>query len=160
MAPVGEGWDPPPSVRDRVEFHWFHVSPGRALVLCVLSGQPLWYVGHFDSGRMQPCLPEHCGLCARGVGKQLRYVVSSVELSSKQIGVLEMSKTVAELLRSWSSRNGGLHGMVIELQRATRSKHSRMECSYLDELPPGWALAMEGLDLKEVLSRTWERQEG
>ena len=158
--PVGEGWEPPAAVRDAVEFHWFHVQPGRAVVLCVLSGQPLWYVGHFQNGRMGPCRPAGCESCAKGIGRQLRYVVSCVELSSRQLGVLEVSSSVAELLKQWSLSAGGLRGLIVEIEKASRSKHSRMEASWVHETPPAWVMAMAPLDLKEVLARTWERIEG
>lgn len=158
--PVGEGWDVPSEVRDRVEFHWFHVQPGRSLLVCMLSAAPLWYVGHFESGRMKPCAPVGCQSCARGVGKQLRFVVSAVDVRSKQVGVLELSKGVADVLRGWADQNGGLHGMLVEFSKASKSKHSRMEVDWVRESAPSWAFCLPGLDLKEVLSRTWDRQEG
>lgn len=156
---VGRGWDPPDEVRDRVEFHWFHVVPGRSLLLCMLSTEPLWYVGHFEKGRMRPCLGAGCEPCTRGVGTQLRYVVSAVEVTTKQLGVIEMSKSVALAVKDFASSNGGLHGLLVEFVKSARSKHSRMECMFLNEHAPGWAFAMQGLDLAEVLARTWERQE-
>jgi hypothetical protein len=157
MERLGEGWDVPSVVKDEVEFHWFHVAPGRALVLCVLSTSPVWYVGHFENGRMGKCSGDGCPSCARGVGKQIRYVLSVVDVSTHQLGVIELSQSVADLVRAFSDRHGVMRGMVLDFTKAARSKHSRMEVSYIDQVAPGWCTTMEGLDLREVLGSTWER---
>lgn len=160
MTGFGEGWDVPVEVRDRVQFHWFHVAPGQCLVLVVLSNKPLWYVGHFRSGRMQPCERNGCQSCAAGIGRQIRFVVSCVEITTKRMGVLEVSESVGQLIRSWAQARDGSRGLILELRKATRSKHSRMEVERIDEHPPAWALAMEPLDLQEVVARTWEKISG
>jgi hypothetical protein len=157
---VGDGWDPPAAVRDRCEFHWFHVSPGSVLVIVVLSAAPSWYVGHFDAGRMRRCEGPVCALCAKGVGRQLRYVFSCVEISTHQNGVVEVSKSVAELLREWAARKCGFRGMVLQLEKATKSKHSRMEVKYIDRDAPVWASEVEAVDVLEALEATWERMSG
>ena len=157
--PMGDGWDVPTEVRDRVEFHWFHVPTTGCLVLGILSTVPAWYVGHFDRGRMRECSGQGCDLCEKGIGTQLRYLVSAADLSTHQVGVIEFGATVAALIKQWASGFGYLRGMTIEVARATKSKHSRMEVTMIRNPPPGWLMATEALDLKEVLERTWERQE-
>jgi hypothetical protein len=157
---VGEGWDPPPAVRDRCEFHWFHVVPGNCLVLCVLSQAPSWYVGHFEGKRMKRCDGPTCEMCGRGVGRQLRYVFAAVETSTRQNGLMEVSKSVAELLRSWSARNLGFRGMVLQFEKVTSSKNSRMDVKYVDREPPVWASEVEAVDVLEALESTWERLGG
>jgi len=156
---MGSGWEVPADVRDRVEFHWFHVPISGCLVLGILSAAPAWYVGHFEKGRMRQCIGKGCICCEQGLGSQLRYVVSAVDLSTHQVGVLEFGASVAELIRQWASGFGYLRGMMIEISRATKSKHSRMEVSMIRDPPKAWVLATESLDLNEVLERTWERQE-
>lgn len=157
MDRVGEGWDPPQEVRDHVQFHWFHVTPGTSLVLVMLSLKPLWFVGHFVGGRMCRCTGDLCARCAAGTGRQIRYVVSAVELTSRRIGVLEMSESVAHLIREWAVAQSGARGLIVEFGKVSKSKHSRLEVNLIREHAPGWALAMEPLDLHEVLARTWER---
>jgi len=157
---IGAGWEVPSEVRDRVEFHWFHSYPGKSLCLGVLSGSPVWYVGHFHQGRMVQCLRDGCSLCEQGVGGQIRYVVSCAELSSRQVGVIELGKSPALMLKDEACRNGGLRGLLFEVVKATKSKHSRMEISMIHEHPPAWLMATEPLDLVEVMSRTWERMVG
>jgi hypothetical protein len=157
--PVGAGWEVPTDVRDRVEFHWFHVPKSGALVLAILSQVPVWYVGHFDSGRMKECGGIGCDLCSKGIGRQLRYVVSAVDISTKQVGVFEFGSSVSLLIKQWASGLGYLHGMIIEVTRASKSKHSRMEISLIREHPMSWVMSLEGLPLEEVLERTWERAE-
>jgi len=155
--PVGMGWDVPTDVRDRVEFHWFHVPSTGVLVLCVLSQAPVWYVGHFDKGRMRQCTGRGCDMCAKGIGTQLRYIVSVVDVSTHQIGVFEFGQSVSLLIKQWSSGLGFLKGMILEVTRASKSKHSRMEVGLVKTAPMAWCMALEGLPLEEVLERTWER---
>jgi len=157
--PVGVGWDVPGAVRDRVEFHWFHVPTSGALVLSVLSQAPVWYVGHFSSGRMRPCTGSGCECCEHGIGTQLRYLVSCVEMSTRQVGVFEFGPSISILIKQWASGMGYLKGMILEVTRASKSKHSRMEVHLIREPPAAWAMSIEGLPLEEVLERTWERAE-
>jgi hypothetical protein len=157
--PIGSGWDVPSDVKDRVEFHWFHVPVTGSLVLGVLSPAPTWYVGHFDGKRMQECTGKGCDLCTKGMGTQLRYVVSCVDISTHQVGVFEFGASVSMLIQQWSSGLGYLRGLTIEIGRASKSKHSRMEVKLIREAPLAWVLATNPLDLIEVLERTWERAE-
>jgi len=76
---------------------------------------------------------------------------------TRQIGVIELSKPVAELLRDWSNRNGGFRGMTIEFSKASKSKHSRMEVRFCDVPPSPFAMSQEPYDLGEVMRLTWER---
>lgn len=162
MAPdlSGSGWSPPPDVRDAVEFHWFHVPVQGALVLCVLSTEPVWYIGHFDVGRMRQCRGDLCRMCVQGVGRQIRYVVSAVELTSRRLGVLELGTAPMMHIRDRALSRGALRGMVIEVSRAGRSKHGRLDISVMEETAPSWATTMEGLDCSVVLDRTWSREVG
>jgi len=155
--PIGSGWDVPHEVKDRVEFHWFHVPVTGCLVLGILSIAPTWYVGHFDNKRMQQCEGKGCDLCDKGIGTQLRYVVSAVDISTHQVGVFEFGASVSQLIQQWSAGLGYLRGMMIEVTRASKSKHSRMEIALIREHPLAWVMATQELDLIEVLERTWER---
>lgn len=157
--PLGSGWEVPGEIKDKVEFHWFHVPITGALVLAILSVSPVWYVGHFEKGRMRQCSGQGCEFCARGLGRQLRYIVSCMDPSTRQIGVLEFGSTVAQLIKQWSSGLGFMRGMIIEISRAHKSKHSRMEVNLIKETAPGYVHSTEPLDLEAVLVRTWERQD-
>jgi len=156
-AGSGVGWDVPAAVADACEFHWWHIRPGRVQVLTMLSRVPLWYVGHFDAGRMKACGGPTCECCGRGVGKQLRYVACAMDPCTRQIGVIELSRPVAELLRDWSSRAGGFRGMTIEFSKASKSKHSRMEVRFCDVPPSPFAMSQKPYDLAEVIRLTWGR---
>jgi len=156
---VGEGWDVPAEVRDHVQFHWFHVAPGTSLLLVLLSVRPLWFVGHFVGGRMMQCRGDGCARCAAGTGRQIRYVMSAVEPSTRRLGVIELSESVVRLIKDWAIPNEGSRGLIIELTKVSRSKHSRHEVQLIREHPPAWCMALEPLDLHEVLSRTWDRIE-
>ena len=156
----GDGWSPPAAIRDVVEFHWFHVPVGSCLVLVALSEEPSWYVGHFEQGRMRRCRGELCRFCVDGVGRQIRYVVSAVELRTRQLGVIELGRAPMMVLRDAALVRQGLRGLIFELGRASKSKHGRMDLVVLWESPPGWAMDMEGLNVRTVLERTWLRETG
>lgn len=165
---VGRGFDVPDVVRESVEWHWFHVAPGGMLELVVLSTEPVWYVGHFVGGRMQRCGGDDCRLCAEEFGRQIRYVVAVGEISTRQVGLVELGRENGLLLAEWCKPRvqraldgmrgvSGLRGMVIELSRAGKSKHAPLRMTLQQVAPPGWYERRTGPDLQEALRRTWER---
>jgi hypothetical protein len=157
---TGCGFSAPPDVRDVVEFHWWHVPVGGSLVLVVLSVEPVWYVGHFAQGRMRRCRGDLCRACVDGVGRQIRYVVCAAEVSSRQIGMLEVGSAPMLHIRDRALARGGLRGMILDVSRPARSKHGRLEVSVFEESPPSWSVTTEALDLRMVLERTWAREVG
>lgn len=160
MVQAGAGWEVPDRVRSGVEFHWFHVPATGSLAVAVLSNEPVWYVGHFEKGRMRECDGPECELCARGVGTQLRYVLCVADLTTRQVGVIEVGSGVAALIKQWSVGLGYLRGMCLEVAKCSRSKHSRMEVELIHERPPGWVMSTEPLNVRLVLERTWDRIRG
>lgn len=156
----GEGWAPPREVREVVEFHWFHVPIGGSIVLCVLSHEPVWYVGHFAQGRMRRCRGELCRYCVDQVGRQIRFVVCGVDIRTRQLGVLEVGSSPMAHIRDRALSRGELRGMVIDVSRPARSKHGRLEVVCLEEAAPSWAVTTEGLDCRVVLEKTWNREVG
>jgi len=155
---LGSGWNPPQEVVDRTEWHWWHVPVGGSLLLCCLSQQPVWYVGHYHGNRMRPCRGAGCELCGLGVGRQLRYVVCAAEVTTRRVGVLELGTGPGYLLRDRALGNGGLRGTVFEVARSGRSKHCRLEIRFVDQHAGAGLLALEPLDLEEVIEGTWRRQ--
>jgi hypothetical protein len=85
--------------------------------------------------------------------------MSAVEPSTRRLGVIELSESVVRLIKDWAIPNEGSRGLIIELTKVSRSKHSRHEVQLIREHPPAWCMALEPLDLHEVLSRTWDRIE-
>jgi hypothetical protein len=154
---LGSGWDVPAEVRDHVVFHWFHIGPGTRRKFCVLSRAPVWYVGHFDHGRMRQCVGAACEHCAHGTGKQIRYVVSVVDLESRQLGVVEISASLADDIKVAAERNGGLRGLLMSMGKASKAKQSRTEVQFMGDVPPEWTFDLEPLNLREVLEKTWDR---
>jgi hypothetical protein len=159
MESTGEGWEVPRRVKDAVDFHWFKVKPGRALVLGILSPKPLWYVGHFHEKRMKRCPGMGCPLCGAGVGAQLRYVLGCVEAETGTIGIMEVGKTVGLQIRDRAAAVGSCRGLLVEFSKASSSKRSHTEMRFIDIVdPPVW-LRFPPPDLKMCLERTWARQE-
>jgi len=156
-VPIGQGWEVPGSEIPWSDHHWFRVSPRGALVVVCLSEAPLWYSGHYVSGRMAPCVGDGCELCAEGVGGQVRYVFAAAEVSTKRVGLLEVSRSNGLLIRSWVSRRGKFKGMVLEFSKHSHSKNSRTQVLYIDEDLPPWYLALEVPDVKRALLMTWKK---
>lgn len=155
--PVGEGWEIPPSYDPWSHFHWFRVSPRGDLVVVVLSDEVLWYSGHFLEGRMCPCLGKECELCREGIAGQVRYVFGAAEVSTKRVGLMEVGRSVGQLMRSWVPRHDGLRGMVLSFSKHSHSKQSRTEVQYVDREEGPWHLAIAAPDIRTALRLTWTK---
>lgn len=155
METTGEGWDLPPDTASWSDWTWFHIKPGRARRLVILSEQPLWYQGHFVSKRMAPCIGHECVECMRGTGQQVRWVFAAAEIESRRQGLVEVGNATALELKQFTARVGTFRGMMIWIGRYSLSKQSRIEVELVDEPMPVWAAEMEGTDLKRALQATW-----
>ena len=153
----GEGWDVPVGANPWSDFHWFHVSPRSALVVVVLSEDVVWYSGHFVDGRMAPCLGKGCELCGAGTGGQVRYVLPVVEISTRRVGLMEVSQSIGQLIRSWVDRRGELRGMTLEFTKATHAKQSRTNVGYVDAECAPWYRSCRVPDVKTALVLTWKK---
>lgn len=123
----------------------------------VLSEEVLWYSGHFTLGRMCPCVGEGCELCSTGIAGQVRYVFAAAEISGRRVGLMEVSRSVGQLIKSWEARHGGLRGMVLEFSKHSHSKQSRTEVQYIDRAEPPWYLAVGVPDVRTALKLTWTK---
>jgi hypothetical protein len=124
----------------------------------MLSDAPYWYVGHFTDGRMYPCQGVPCSLCGDGIGQQVRYVFAIADVSTRRPGLIEVSKSVADLIRTWCAEFGGLRGMLVELFKHSHSVRSRTEVSLIREDPGHWYQALEVPDPELALELTWKKQ--
>lgn len=155
--PKGEGWDLPEGIEPWSTFHWFKIGARQGLDCVILSERPFWYVGHFHDNRMWPCGKPQCSLCEEGVGGQARYVFSVVCTTSRRVGLLEVSQSVAQVIRSWIERAGGLRGMHVFFGRHSHSIKSRMEVDFVEgELIP-WFRDLEVPDPAEAMELTWSK---
>jgi len=154
----GSGWEVPESERGDLEYRWFRISGNRSLVLVMLSREPIWYRGHYDKGRMNPCLGDGCKLCSAKIGAQLRYVVAAAERSLHRVGLWEMGATVARDLRDLAIRRGELRGSVVEISKHSLSKHSRMEIRLVDQTEGPWWMEIDIPDIRRALYLTWQGQ--
>lgn len=153
----GEGFEVPAESAPWSDFHWFAVSPREVLNLVILSSRPMWYTGHFYSGRMEPCLGQRCDRCAEGVGAQVRYCFGVAETSTKRIGLVEMGRGNGLLLQDWSFVQGGLRGMLIEMSKQSKASQSRTEIKLVERPVPLWIDGLEGPDVGLALFLTWEK---
>ncbi len=155
--PIGSGWEVPAEDTPWSLFHWFRVSPRGDLVLVVLSEEVLWYAGHFLDGRMIPCLGRECEMCRQGIAGQVRYVFAAAEISTHRVGMMEVGRSVGDLIRDWVGRHGGLQGMVLEFSKHSHSKQSRTEVKYIDREESPWYRQAPVPDVKAALRLTWKK---
>lgn len=153
---VFSGWTAGKKIAGHVQHHWFTVSGTRVLELVMLCDRPTGYVGHFANGRMDRCRGAGCGHCAKGIGRQVRYVFGCAEAATGRVGLLEVSESVAETIHGFEGRHHGLRFMWIELSKHTKSNRSRMEVEYVErDCGPSFA-KLEAPDVLGALKRTWE----
>lgn len=153
----GEGWDLPDGVQPWSTFHWFKVGARQGLSVVVLSSAPFWYVGHYYSDRMWPCTAPGCPVCEDGVGRQVRYCFAVVETGTRRVGLLEVSESIGQVIRSWTPRNEGLRGMSLFFTRHSHSIKSRMEVEFVEQEQVAWWRELEVPDPKVALELTWSK---
>jgi len=164
----GSGWELPDGVQPWSTFHWFKVGAKRPLELVVLSDAPHWYIGHFivgkgsgegagGRGRMWPCAAPSCSVCEEGVGKQIRFCFAVVDVETRRVGLIEVSDSIGQLIRSWIPRNEGFRGMRLMFTRHSLSIKSRMEVEFLEQEVIGWWRDLEVPDPQIALELTWTK---
>lgn len=139
---------------------WFHPERGEPLALLIISAAPVAYTGHFYRGRMRPCADENCQLCEKNIGKQARYVFSAVRIRDGKIGILEVGRPAALVIRDLGLRRGAVKGISIELFRASESKHSRIEVRKFEGVTPKPFENFQEIDLTRALELTWSSTKG
>lgn len=154
---TGEGWELPGETKAWSDWTWFHIKPGKARIVVVLSEKPLWYQGHFVHGRMAPCVGSECIECARGTGAQIRWVFACAEVETRRQGLMEVGQATQLELRQYVTRAGRFRGLVLCFGRYSKAKQSRIECEYVDDPMPVWAHEMAATDLGAALRATWTK---
>lgn len=157
MAAVGKGWDVPAELDSVGDFRWWKLGGNKVLKLVILSHEPTFYRGHYTNRRMVPCFGDGCALCKAGVGAQLRFVFAAAEPETRQVGLIEVGRTVGLEIRDLAKRHGQLRGMGIELTRFSYSKQSRMEVEYVDRDFGNWWGILPVPDCRRALEATWKR---
>lgn len=154
---VGEGWDVRPEDRPWSDFHWWKVPAKGILVLALLGERPLYYVGHYVDGRMWPCVGSACGMCEKGIGSQVRYVMAAVDLSTRRVGILEVGRSNGLQIRDWVGSRGEMCGLTLELEKHSHSRTSRTEVRWVQKEAPPWVHIVEVPDIRRALILTWDK---
>lgn len=154
---VGEGWELEPEHRPWSDFHWWKVPTKGILVLALFGGPPVYYTGHFADGRMWPCVDEGCGMCQRGIGEQVRYVMGAAEVSTHRVGILEVGRANGMLIRDRVRSQGHAEGVVMELSKHSHARTSQTEIRFVEVPVFPWIHQVEAPDLKRALLLTWQR---
>ena len=149
------GFDLPEGMAREETWTWFHPNGQEALGLLIISEAPVAYTGHYARGRMRPCVGECCPLCEKNIGKQARYVFSAVRIRDGKVGILELGRPAALVVRDLAQARGRIKGLAIELFRTSESKHSRIEVKAFEGIVPKPFLNFQPLDVSRVLEVTW-----
>lgn len=154
---VGDGWEVAAEHAPWSDFHWWKVPTKGGLMLALLGTAPVYYVGHFDDGRMWPCCTPDCGMCREGKGSQVRYVMGAADVTTKRVGILEVGRANGLLIRDWAQSRGAMKGVVIELAKHSHARTSRTEVRLVDKEPGPWIHMLQVPDLKRALILTWDK---
>lgn len=149
------GFDLPEGMAREETWTWFHPNGQEPLGLLIISEAPVSYPGHYSRGRMRPCTGEGCQLCEKNVGKQARYVFCAVRIRDGKIGILELGRPAALVVRDLAQVRGRIKGLAITLFRASDSKHSRIEVKAFEGIVPKPFMNFQPLDVTRVLEVTW-----
>jgi len=154
---IGSGFSVPERLISESEFSWFHPPREGTTYLAVRCKEPVWYAGHFHGGRMKPCGGDGCSMCVLGIGRQIRYVISCVDLRTRTVGFLEVGSVPGQVLRDLYNREGSILGAVVALSRTSRAKQSRIELEVLPEKAPAWSDEVHPVSVELALRNTWAR---
>ena len=149
------GFDLPEGMAREETWTWFHPNRQEPLGLLIISEAPVNYSGHYARGRMRPCSGDGCAYCEKNVGKQARYVFCAVRIRDGKVGILELGRPAALVVRDLSQARGRIKGLAIELFRASESKHSRIDIRGFQGIVPKPFLNFQPLDVFRVLEVTW-----
>lgn len=155
--PIGEGFDLPPGAEPWSDFHWFQPSTKSLLALVMLCERPVYYTGHYVSGRMAPCAGSGCDYCATGIGAQVRYAFAVADTSSRRAGLIEFGRQNGLMIRDWMVRTGSLRGMVIEVSKHSKNVQSRTEIRLIDIPCEPWFYSIDPPDVTLALYLTWNK---
>ena len=105
---------------------WIHVPARGALRIAILSKRAYRYQGHWWAGAMHNCPPERCQYCARGIGIQVKIVLSVHDLDAGGAGLLELTPTTAAVIAAQYTEAGFLRGLTFKLKHAEGRSNGRI----------------------------------
>jgi len=152
---LDEGWGDT-SAAPSSSYCWFHIPAVGALDVVILSEVPTRYTGHFVGRTMRPCQNRGCHWCEVGLGKQLRWVLSVVDMVSGVRGCIEVGAAAAEAIRATTAELGELRGCRVRLSRATTAKNSEVLVGSKGREPA--SAVPEAVDVFRLLSDMWRKQ--
>jgi len=150
-----EGWGDTAAAPSST-YCWFHIPVVGGLDVTILSETPTRYTGHFVGRTMRPCANRGCHWCEVGLGKQLRWVLSVVDMVSGVRGCIEVGAAAAEAIRASTAELGELRGARIRLSRATTARNSEVLVGLKGREPA--SAVPDPVDVSRLLSDMWAKQ--
>ena len=150
-----EGWGDTAAAPSST-YCWFHIPIVGGLDVVILSEVPTRYTGHFVGRQMRPCSNRGCHWCEVGLGKQLRWVLSVVDMVSGVRGCIEVGAAAAEAIRVTTAELGELRGARIRLSRATTARNSEVLVGSKGREPA--SAVPDPVDVSRLLSDMWAKQ--
>lgn len=104
---------------------WFHVPANEAVVVAMLSVNPVRFRGHWWDRRFYLCRTG-CPFCPLGNPKDPRWAYSVLELGSRRSGFIECGAGTAGDILNWTNRAGALRGLVLKFAKQGRTRFGRI----------------------------------
>ena len=123
---ISAGWGDPAKERDEHSGLWLHVPARGRLTVCVLSAQPVRFVGHWVAGHMRMCPGPGCIWHERRLGQQVRYGFSVLDTETRACGLLEVGASAAEVIYRTSNMEGRLRGLCFVLRKEGQRDRGRV----------------------------------
>lgn len=155
---ISSGWGSPGGAAREGGAVWVHVPPAGELRVFVCSEEPVRYQGHWVGGQMSRCRPRDCGLCARGVGAQQRWVLCVYEPVGRFRALLEVGRYAAAAIEELAKEAGHLRMLGLVFRRDGQDRRSRVVVERDGACGPGLEGLPESWDVARLLREIWGRQ--
>jgi hypothetical protein len=151
----GEGFASASFEDQKAAFHWLHVPASQSVQVVLSRYPPIWYWGHWTSGRMHPCQTEGCPFCQREIGRQRRWVFAVWSITAKAPMLWETSDATADAISALADHYDALLNLRISIERSNAGPRGRLslDCNGKDILTRGEDPAIP--DPKEAILATW-----
>jgi hypothetical protein len=107
---------------------------------------------------MRPCVTQPCPLCDRGIGAQLRIVLSVYDLKLRAVCLIEVAQPAALQIRMLCEAAGHVRGLVLELRHEADRQRGRIIVQAPDRSHPNVPDPLPvGANCRTALAETWKR---
>lgn len=152
------GWGVPSESGDPPGIGFAHVPARGNLEVVFLHDAPVNFQGHYYDRRMKPCVHNGCTMCAKGVGKQRRWVFAVYECERGVTRLLEIGATPANQLQQFALDYQGLLGLRFRFSKPGGTLRSPISVELCGAARVPETELPECPNIGEVLRKIWTDQ--